>query len=56
MEEYNFIREFKCINLSYSDNGLFGLYITGESNYSKQLFDILIEQVRKLSRIDNEVR
>ena len=56
MEEYKFIREFKSINLCYSDNGLFGLSITGESNYAKQLFDILIQQIKRMSLITSEVR
>merc|ERR1711957_1047953 len=43
---HNFVDSFGCINQHFSDSGLFGLRISGQSSNANELVEVLVKELK----------
>ena len=55
MQRYGFIHDCECVNLAFSDSGLFGLNFTGRSTHSKEILDVMLQEFENFRRPIDEV-
>ncbi|CAD8047406.1 unnamed protein product [Paramecium primaurelia] len=52
----NFLSNAGCISYGFSDSGLFGLYLKGINTHKQEIYNLAIEEIKKLRIIsDNEI-